>query len=525
MKNKFGYTVLCIFLATLSLSIGANGNQEAKATQDSSINGSESLSPHAITSEPLTLSIFLHYWNSRIFTNQPVFQEAAKETNIFLEGAASKVASNSNEVYNMMMASGELADIIHTGRTQLIKHAAEGAFLPLDDLIDQHAPNIKSFLAERPNIASYLKAADGNTYYIPFFPDGDPAMGWFVRQDWLDKLGLERPNNVDELYTVLKAFKEQDPNGNGKADEIPFYQRSKDNGFLFMLPLFGISIKDRAVDGQYMYGYYSPELKTAIQTLSKWYDEGLIDQEIFTRGNKARQIMFDTNNGGMTIDWFGSTSQYQATYEEKIEGLDWQPMAPPADIYGTRWIDSYRNKVNDHGWGISVKNEHPVETIKYFDFWFTEKGRRIANFGVEGETYQMVNGKPIFTDLILKDSNPTAKIMSYGCQLEFGYQQDFNYEKQVLNEVASKGIAEYQENGYPMEAFPKLSYTVEEEDWISNNKTSIETYIREKVQRWLLGGEECDDASFDEYIRTLKNMGIDKFMEIQQAAYERAING
>ena len=74
------------------------------------------------------------------------------------------------------------------------------------DLIEEHAPNLKAFFEKNPNVASALKAADGNMYYIPYLPDGKYGRAYFMRTDWLDKLGLKAPENVDELKTTLEAF-------------------------------------------------------------------------------------------------------------------------------------------------------------------------------------------------------------------------------------------------------------------------------------------------------------------------------
>ena len=96
-------------------------------------------------------------------------------------------------------------------------------FIALNDLIDQYCPNLKAEMAKRPGAEERITAPDGNIYSLPFL--GRSGNGWinsFINQPWLDKLGLEMPTTLDEFYEVLKAFKTQDPNGNGIADEIPY---------------------------------------------------------------------------------------------------------------------------------------------------------------------------------------------------------------------------------------------------------------------------------------------------------------
>jgi putative aldouronate transport system substrate-binding protein len=143
--------------------------------------------------------------------------------NAFAEGRAGRRSGQS--VCDLLMVTRKLPDIVGGDalKDQFIRGGMEGAFQPLNGLIDQHAPHPKAFLNENPLVAQAITAPDGNIYYIPSVPDGTVSRGWWVRQDWLDKLGLKTPQNVDELYEVLKTFRDRDPNGNGKKDEVPYF--------------------------------------------------------------------------------------------------------------------------------------------------------------------------------------------------------------------------------------------------------------------------------------------------------------
>ena len=256
---------------------------------------------------------------------------------------------------------------------------------------------------------------------------------------------------MDEYYNALKHFVEKDANGNGKKDEVPYFNREGTNGVYDLLPLFGISRLDRVIDGKYVFSFYSEQYKNAIIELAKWYKEGLIDPEIYTRGSKARDIVFDQNIGGSTHDWFASTSGYQDKFKDKIPGLNWIVMEPVADIKGNRCEETSRDKVKDQGWGISSRNKNPIETIKYFDFWFTENGRILANFGIEGDTLNIVDGKPVLTDKVLKNEKPPLEVLnSIGAQIEIGVKQDFRYELQIMNPIARQGVQLYMEKKYPV---------------------------------------------------------------------------
>ena len=237
-------------------------------------------------------------------------------------------------------------------------------------------PNLKKFFEENPDVKSAASDMEGNIWFIPFIADGKAEKGWFIRKDWLDKFRLEEPKNVDELYNVLTAFVNEDPNGNGQKDEIGFFHRNTIEGIEGLLGLWDAYIGFRAVDGKVIYGPFEPEYGVAMENLAKWYKEGLIDKEIFTRGGKARDILLADNVGGLTHDFFASTGNYNDQLSGKIEGFAFDPMLPPADVNGIVKEPTSRDRAKNYGWGIGAQNPDPVATIKYFDFWFTEEGKR-----------------------------------------------------------------------------------------------------------------------------------------------------
>ncbi len=539
MKKKVLSFCLAMVLA-ISLLVGcgaqkqeapaktAKGNEAkepaAAKTEDPA---KEELSGLLISKEPQELTLHLHIYNKFVFNDSWVsFQKAAELTNIKMKGVAQESATDSGQVFNVMMASGELPDIIVAERENFFKYGPEGAFLPLNDLIDQYAPNIKKFLAEREDIRKYLTAPDGNIYSINFVPDGAAAQGYFIRQDWLDKLGLERPKTVEEVYTVLKAFREKDPNGNGQKDEIPYIDRANGAKTVALSALWGAhtySDKDHWFldKDEVKFGPMQTEYKEAMLNLSKWYAEGLIDPEAFTRGKDAREILLGDNVGGFTHDWFASTASANDKFQSKIEGFNFAPMLPPADAKGKVWEYASRPAVNPTGWGLSKDIKDPVIGIKYLDFWWTEEGRRLMNFGIEGEDYDMIDGKPIFKESVLKGDEPVISyLQKKGVQIQIGFHQDFNYEKQWMNALALEGAEMYNSSNVIAERFPMLSFTVEEQKILDQKETAIQPFVEEMTQKWILGAEDVE-KTWDSYLQSLNDLGMKEIVEIYQAAYDR----
>ncbi|MCR8631614.1 extracellular solute-binding protein [Paenibacillus radicis (ex Xue et al. 2023)] len=524
MKKVSG-AALATILACVPLAACSDGS--AKNTTAGSEQGKGQASQSAasgskVSDKLLELSIHFHDGDNKVFKDDfPVFKKAQEMTNVKLHGTAPPSATNSREVFNMMLASGKLPDIVGGLKLDMNKAALDGALEPLDDLIEKHAPNIKKFLQTNKWAKAGSVASDGKLYFIPYIMEGEASEGWYIRQDWLDKLGMKAPKTVDEYYQTLKAFREKDPNGNGKKDEVPYFGRNNKEAITQLVPLFGVRPEWHVINGKVQYGKYLPEYKDAMVNISKWYKEDLIDKEIYTRGAKAREVLLGDNVGGATHDWFPSSATYNDTLKDKIQGFKFVVMAPVADKNGKVWQEYSRMLLRDKGWGIASTSKNKVEVIKYFDFWFTPEGRRLMNFGIEGVQYDMKDGKPIFKPEVLNGKEPVNKqLWDIGAQLDIGYQMDLSYETQWTNPIANTGIKMYIDNKYFAPQFPSVSFTPKEEKTISEKWPAIDTYIREMQQKWVMGAEAVE-PNYDKYLKRLKEMGMDDIVKIYQDAYER----
>ena len=484
-----------------------------------------------IVDDPLELTIHMHWPRAQGYNEEYPVELAAREmTGIHLIDATSgKNTTDENEAINLLLATGDLPDIVggHRIKDVVNQYGPEGAFVPLNDLIDEYAPHIKAFFDARPDIAQAISSWDGNMYYIPYLPDGKFGRAYFIRQDWLDALGLEQPQNVDEFYDVLVAFRDQDPNGNGLKDEIPIFQRQWEELIRYVTLWDGRSSGSdtyhdfMVVDGQLQHPYATEGYREGMKHLAQWYAEGLIDPEIFTRGSSSRDYLLSENLGGVTHDWFASTSGYNASLADSVEGFNFIPFLPPASVSGVRMEEHRRIPFKPDGWAISYNNDHVVETIKYFDFFFTEEGRLLSNFGVEGDTWNMIDGQPVFTDEVLNGGVAVnTQMYEVGAQIQRGYWQDYRYEWQWTSEAAREGIELYDANDLLIDQFLGVAFNEDEQRVYDRNWTQIKTYMLERQQAWILGTGDIE-ADWDDYIAQLDRMGYADVIEVMQSAYDR----
>ncbi len=483
-----------------------------------------------IVEKPLNLTVHLHDKKFIYNDDWPVEKEAARITGVSLTNVTIGNTPDSNEAFNLMIAGGDIPDIVggKNVKDNINRYGPEGAFIPLQDLIKEHAPHIYAQMQARPDVFASAFAGDGNLYYVPYLTDGKYGRAYWMRTDWLDTLGLEVPENIDELYEVLTAFRNNDPNGNGKKDEVPAFFRNWEEVFRIVTFFDGrTSGSDtyhdfHVVDGKIKHGYIGDGYKTGVTHMAKWYKEGLIDPEVFTRGSRAREFLLSNDLGGFTHDWFASTAGYNDSLKDKVEGFKFEAIIPPASISGRRLEEHRRIPIKPEGWGISHSNQNPVESIKYMDFWWTEEGRRLANFGVEGELYDLIDGKAVFKPEVLASDRPiNSQLTDVGAQVRRGFWQDYNYEIQWTNKFALEGIALYDRGDYLLkDTFLGVAFNEAEQKVYDKYWAGARTFMLEKQQAWVLGSSDVE-ADWDNYLQQLDRMGLGKVIEAMQSAYNR----
>ena len=528
MAAAMAAVMLAGTLAGCSAKSGSDGTEAAKEESGTGqAAAEETLEGSLVSKEPKEFTVFLNFNNMPFDSSWQVWQEAAKRTNVSLKGTISLSNSNEEEAFNLMMSSGNLADIIgYVDASSLEKLGRDGGMIPLNDLIKEHAPNIQKVLDEDARFRQTAYSLDGNIYQIPKNQELKAAEFWWIRQDWLDKLNLKAPTTVDELHDVLYAFRNEDPNGNGLKDEIPLFDRAgwkQPDEYLY---LWDTSLEFYPRDGKMKYEPLEENFKTGVSNMIKWYQEGLIDPEIFTRGASSRDTLLGGDLGGCTHDWV-STANYNSTLQETIPGFQMVAIVPPADQNGV--VKERVSRYPGVGWGISSQCKDPVTVIKFMDYFFTEEGSDLMNWGIEGDTFTRdADGSKHFTDTVLQSElTPIGYLRSIGAQYRIGMCQDGDYEYATMKEdgiEANKlynGHDEWFDDSLPpyLDGKMALKYTSDDETEYKNIMASIKPYVDEKFQSWILGVNDFD-SEYDIFIKELKARGIDRALEINQKAYD-----
>ncbi|MBW7458002.1 extracellular solute-binding protein, partial [Paenibacillus sepulcri] len=315
MKKKMALIVSLMLVCTLVLAAcskenggGAANNGNGANAGGTAAEGNANTGSGDAAAAPVKISIFAQQNPETDFTTNSFTKEAEKQFNIQFEwqtipydGAAEK--------RQISLASGDYPDLYmlipwvdRFSQTDLLRFAQQGVVLPLNDLIDKYAPNIKAAMDKYPFYKAMNTAPDGNIYglsqLIECYHCSFPNKMW-LNTKWLDKLGLEMPTTSEEFKAVLKAFKTQDPNGNGKADEVPLSGANGEsgehiipyfmNGFIYDDDRTYLLLDNDKVD----IAANKPEWKEGLAFVKSMYDEGLIDPGAFTQNGEAYKKIGD----------------------------------------------------------------------------------------------------------------------------------------------------------------------------------------------------------------------------------------
>nr|PZN09936.1 MAG: ABC transporter substrate-binding protein [Caldicoprobacter oshimai] len=509
-------------------------SQPSGETSEGSEDNTSESEIQPIVEQPITLTYYLRKQISAVddYNEMACWKAMEEKTGIKIEWMHPPEGDRGEHLASMF-ASQDLPDLIYWDwdSQDVVKLVEEGSIIKLNDLIDQHAPNYKKWLEEYPGTAITLE--DGTHYKFAYLtlPE-EPTnynSGLAIRKDWLDVLSLEVPTTIDGWYKVLKAFKEQDPNGNGQPDEIPYCSLGVGR-ILNLVRAWGIADGFYQENGKVQYGWIRPEMKEFLATMQRWIKEGLINQDYAEIDRETFDSRVVSNLAGAW--WVDGVGGWMGNYLDKMK-----PDNPSVELVGPPYPKvaegvGFGGPVDDkgprmgcpkgYGTVITSKNKYVVESVKWLDYHYTREGQLLFAYGIEGESYTMVDGEPRFTEKILKGEEPLGKY----CMQEnhISMIKDPKAFPQLLKYPEQRAAIElWTEQGmnanYPARWLPPIKLTQEENTRFQEIMNDINAYVEEMRDKFLLGIEPLEN--FDNFVKTLKDMGIDEAIAIQQAALDR----
>lgn len=317
--------------------------------------------------ETYTIAVTLSTRCENTFAEKQASIMAEEATNVHIEWIEIPESSWDEQV-NILIASGEIPDAF-CSPNEIDTMSNRDILVPLNDLIAEHAPNITEMLEASPEIKAAITAKDGNIYSLPTGKDQpQKAMEYsvWINAEWCEKLGYELPTTTEEYVEVLKAFRDKDPNGNNKNDEIPLTLKGV-NYQDVLYGSFGVMQTSNYVyslDGENVLfcgqeeGYYD-----ALNWMHMLYEEKLLDNEVFTQ-TSAELTAKATNEDlliGSIIVWSPDSLDKRFTDYVILDPL----VGPEGYQYYTKNSEPLGFM---QGFCITTACENPEVLIRYYDY-------------------------------------------------------------------------------------------------------------------------------------------------------------
>lgn len=438
-----------------------------------------------------------------------IWNDYAEKTNVKIEWDYYDY-STAVEKKNLMFTSGDYPDMVGgwlLSDDDIVTYGSD-VFVPVEEMIEAYAPNITNALDNFPNARGTMTAPDGHIYGFGIMgPQPDCAWISFINKQWLENVNMEMPETLEEFEAVLKAFKEQDANGNGDPnDEIPFsfYNDPYIYGSLF--GAFGrLDNENHLVleDGKVVFTADKEEYKEAVKWLNSLYEQGLIDQEAFTQdvtqyGTKGKSG--DVSLYGAFIDFNGINVVNQERYESEYTVLP-----PLAGEDGTRlWAEGdkwiFRNQL-----AITTAAENPEVLVRWIDGLYEPEMSYQVCYGPLGTvTEKTEDGMYQYIEIPDGKNEQDLRLSETVSSQPYCIMPEFN-EKIVGNATTFiKAEADAQVLPYVTdEPWPNVWKTQEEGQELAIITGDIQKLVNEKRAQWITGQSDIDE-DWDVYVESLQ---------------------
>lgn len=459
----------------------------------------------------------------------PLYQQLQEDTGIkinFIHPSGGSIS----EKFNILIASTDLPDIItynwltYPGGPQ--KAIDEGVIIDINQYADK-APNLIGYLKEHSDVKKLAETDEGSLFSFPFIR-GDESLcvswGLTLRKDWLDDLGLEVPETIDEWETVLRAFKEKKNAAAPLTITTGAFENSQFVG------AFDTTMGYYIDDGKVKYGMLEPGFKDFLVLMNKWYNEGLLDANFALLDNTT----IDSNilngaSGAAGLSLGNGIGRYLSMApDDKFDLVGApSPVKNKGDYPEFGYLQTAVPPMTGAFTVICADSEKKDIALELLDYGYSEQGHMLYNFGIEGDSYEMVDGYPKYTDKITNNSEGqsmntmlsqyTTAYSSGPCVQDKRYMEQYASLPQQLDAWDTWTKTNMKEH-----VLPNLYVTSDEQNELATLDNAINTTAEEYITKFIIGTKSFDE--YDSAISDLKARGIERALEIRNKAYQKYLS-
>ncbi|MFV0520453.1 MAG: hypothetical protein ACK5LY_09320 [Lachnospirales bacterium] len=432
--------------------------------------------------------------------------------------------------FQAIMTSGQdMPDAImykYTPQT-MFGYAKNARIIDLAPYLDEHLPNLKKLLAENEDLEKQIVSEDGQILYLPWITQGKYYFeGPMMRKDWLEATGMEVPTTTDELYNVLKKQKELFDAGELPNAGESFYGLSGYPTQTNKL-IYGFNTTNDFLlteDGHVVYGPTTDEYREAMEWYYKLSTEGLLDPDLISFDSDIYMSHHTNNLTSIYVDGYANFQEVERVNPD----IEYIPVPYMTDDNGNimEYNSTTKRIAQPYGYAISQSAAEDEEVLanvlKVFDYLYSDEGQELMSWGVEGETFEVVDGNKQYTDKIMADPDwsPGLAASKY-LKSDLG-NTDLAVNAALVDERGRETFGMWENTDYSLAMEPTLWTTDEETEVINTYLTDIKTFKDEYEQKFQTGTlDPSDDAVWEEFQNGLKTLNVEVVTENYDAAYQR----
>lgn len=499
--------------------------------------------------EPTTISI----WNT-LHTSltditdiaQYDYQDyVAEQTGISVKWTTVDQGAASDQI-DLMIASGDYTDMIMNFSNSSYTLAAayeDGVILDLSETIQEFSPNYYAITHADGNEDYVRDITDDEGHYLCYWMLQNTAVqteGYWIRKDMLETAGYDGiPTTYDEVEKAMLAIRNSGAYPNLKAgllvnsDSYAYYF-SYGYGIPSTRTQYGLYHIDDTV-----YSCYTEDTqRDYISMLNRWYNEGILNEDFVSMDSNPMSAavteMITTDQCIIYSGWNNSAEGYKAS----SINADFEVVGIPDPVQNEGEITHYANasRLNTmHNCVVTsaAEDNGKLEAcMRYADWWYTDTGVTLYNYGVEGKVWNWNedNTERIYTELVTNDPDGYTVTTAWGRYAVYGnfigysneWRSNWSYSGVELD--AMETWTNHADNAYSM-PLNFLSLTSDESNEIKNYISDVETYVDEKLAKFVNGDIDInDDGVWEEYTSTLESLGLNQIVSVYQEAYNRYMN-
>jgi putative aldouronate transport system substrate-binding protein len=487
-----------------------------------------------LSDEVVTLSMWQSFTSKTIASPEEneCSKEISKRTNVKIKYQLAS-SSSASESFNLLVNSGDYPDIwqVFSGQYAggLEKAVKDEVFINLEEYIRKWAPNYTARINANKEVYKGVHTDQGHIigFNVIYDSEQPPFIGYIMNKGWLDELGMDTPTTIDEWHNALTAFKEQ------KNAAIPFLLEQTGysviwGGLSAAYDVIGTFYNE---NGTVKYGFIEDGFKEYLTEMITWIDEGLISKDFYANTENYQTLMgygaqLADGKIGATHTLYALVPAYNGMAASKGQTLSLCAVPNPSlEKGGAVHFRQKSELVGQHIRALSpnlLSDEALLKVaIQYIDYRYSDEGALLSNYGIENESFTYDSeGKPVFTELMTKnpDGFTFTDMSEKYCDINAAFYFIWEREKFAIDPNAFAFCDVWKTNGcdYNM---PATQMTEAENTEYANVYADIETFVSEAILSFMT--QQKPMSEWDSFVAQVKSMGIDRCIEIRQAALDR----